>query len=437
VTDEAATVQRYLEAMQTTFGFSRGGLGTSKGKPTPEMQKHGGVAWRALRDARVYHVDPSMYGEIYEACDRYTTEEIAGLNYEKQPLPNERSGVDSRNERYSPEEVAHHVEAVRAASKRAPWPEWLPFDAMFFGYGKGIPLQQHQLASKLSGSPMVNDVVQGWLTGHLVTAEGHVWEFLSALTMDNYRASLLNLTQGAPHDAPLVYSFLPFRQPDTGWNHTFELTPWVVPTLIQVFKDQMQVIEETEIPKPFRRQMRRKRKRFGMKGGFVPPPFYILNVETSVIRERARGSLYPSPVYVRSYRTDVEAHDRCYIRRGPLPIDGDKLATLHDRGYQVFTTTDVDPVTQAKLVRRQKPLKKPGEWLAIKTIKIEQHMSPSDDSLPYVPALRRLPKRARRSVKPDGCEPKLMSGRPQGTHPMYQETYERRVCVPENSEDPA
>lgn len=114
-------------------------------------------------------------------------------------------------------------------------------------------------------------------------------------------------------------------------------------------------------------------------------------MQSHVVRERVVKNLGKPPA-PRRYKTDVRGHERCRIRRGPLPIDPKLAEKLQHRGYKLFTVNPLDQETFQKLSERGFAYKKSDEWLAVKASWIKDHLSSVDPNLPYVPAVRKLGK---------------------------------------------
>jgi hypothetical protein len=88
-----------------------------------------------------------------------------------------------------------------------------------------------------------------------------------------------------------------------------------------------------------------------------------------------------------SYRHDRRGHERCYVRRGPLPLDGKRKAKLERAGYKIWTVGALDAETHQRLAERELPPKRTEEWLALLTRWID-HQVVGAPGLPYIPAVR-------------------------------------------------
>jgi hypothetical protein len=86
------------------------------------------------------------------------------------------------------------------------------------------------------------------------------------------------------------------------------------------------------------------------------------------------GSAGLLPKWKLDHRVDCREHDRCYIRRGKLPISTDERSLLEGRGYTIYTDRkDVSPRDARRFNRRRIPHPDGIDWVAIRTIRIPQH----------------------------------------------------------------
>ncbi len=83
-----------------------------------------------------------------------------------------------------------------------------------------------------------------------------------------------------------------------------------------------------------------------------------------------------------------------------MPMDEKTREKLLKRGYQVYAESVVPPEVEAKIAARGKPARAPGEWVAVLSWWRESFVSPKDESLPLVRAVReakRVPSRKKGS----------------------------------------
>lgn len=80
------------------------------------------------------------------------------------------------------------------------------------------------------------------------------------------------------------------------------------------------------------------------------------------------------PKWKLDHRVDCREHDRCYIRRGRMPISTDERSLLEGRGYAIYTDCkDVSQRDAKRFNRRRIPHPDGIDWVAIKTIRVPEH----------------------------------------------------------------
>jgi len=138
--------------------------------------------------------------------------------------------------------------------------------------------------------------------------------------------------------------------------------------------------------------MMKKLRKQGALSMAVPPPFYVVNLSDSFIREK-KASIFPPRPRDWKHRWDVRGHSSIRVARGALGTLTEKeRADLTKRGYKIFEGADPDPVLVAELGRRHMPPKRVDEWMAVLcTWKTAYIKGPKDK--PYVPAAHRVPER--------------------------------------------
>lgn len=328
------------------------------------------LAWVALRDARVFHFDPMRWCEIYHAMDRFCTEVISGYDYRPPKL--DAQGHQLHPDDVPEEESEAHALALMSASPGAPYPEQFPFDSIFIGLGQGINLSDMQAMSKFHPRQLPDNLVRASVVGVVMTTTGYVWEVFKLQLSDDPG-----------------YTLLQHRTPE-GWRQTIDLAPWYNPVLVETINDHKTFVVEG-YPGDLQKKVRHSRKFMGLNPGrsgkfWTPPPFYRVQLQDKLVTKRIEN-LKPAIRRQLQYRHDVRGHERCYVRRGALPLADDKRSELVERGYKVFESLKPDDETNARLFKRGYALKKPDEWLALMAVWVDDHMR-GDESLPYIPALR-------------------------------------------------
>ncbi len=340
-----------------------------------KRQRETTLLWTWLRDARIFHLPLEVYKTYYQEADRYTTEQ-AGLEY--QPPGKPRENIPQ-------EETKQYVRFMRHQPREIPYPDQFPFPRTYLGFGGGIPFPAENLSAR-APKVLQDRIVSGLLLGCLLTEDGNAYGFVRAI-LDNGN--------------PVVW--VDEYHKDGEWVSIgfLGLEPWVLPALINLINEQRTFIVQTGMPKEARDSFKENRRKLGLRGDHVPPPYYVLRVESKVIQDQTQRAFPPRPSgYHKSYRSDVRGHERCVIRRGPLPLSDKDMAKLKKMEYVVFTLNPLDEETFRKLSQRGLGYKRSDEWLAIKTTWVTDHQSPKDPKLPYVPAVRKLGNVRIRAKKP-------------------------------------
>lgn len=137
-------------------------------------------------------------------------------------------------------------------------------------------------------------------------------------------------------------------------------------------------------------QLFRKKLSKTHPGRQVPESFYYLKLPTEFkAREKYIKDL-TAGVRKLLFRHDRKAHLRMKIARGPLPLDADVHAKLTKRKYTIITEGQAPDNVANELLRRNQPLRLPGEWIAYLPIQV-RHTTVGDDSLPYRKGVNVLP----------------------------------------------
>lgn len=365
---EQQSVEHYMEALQNAFGLTR--LYSGSGKPNE--QRDAIFLYNCLREARVFHIDSEMVNSLVDQVGRYVTEDLAGLDYDNY----------ENYEKLPPEEKRKLDMTIGRLAQDAPYPEKFPFEVVFLGYGDGIPAPGFAIRDK-APKAIRDDIRHGKICGHLMTDTGEVYGILKAWVV-NYETP-----QGS-----WVLWFDPERINGV-WPRAADTEPWMLPMVINIINEHRTFVLEQSMPSEMRKDYKRNRKGMGIKDkdkkkwGYTPPPYYTLKLKSQVIKERVK-KLLPMPRKPKSYKTDVRGHERCRIKRGPLPMDPELAIKLRKLDYKIFTVEQLDAETLRRLHERDVPFKKSDEWLAIKVSWVDSYMSSLDPKLPYVPAVRKL-----------------------------------------------
>ncbi len=356
---EDQSVETYLELVSNCLKYSREAA-------TPEARAECLRNYMVLKEARVFHIGQPTYIAVHQEADRYTTT-TAGFEYDE---PNSGKPIPHRDNQ-------QYVNFFLHEAKHQHFPETFPFPCIFLGYGSGLKLPEHTIDLK-APSTLRDHMEEIFLLGHVVTSDG--------LALSCLRGTIRNPAD----DRAYVLWFDEARNEGGGWTRGLDLEPWILPHLIKLINSYRTFVVETELSGQVRKGIKENKKPLGVDDyKFMPRPYYTLRLQSNVIREAIRKQL-GKPPKPKLYKTDVRGHERCRIRRGPIPIDPKLAAKLEKRGYRIFTANQLDQETYERLGERGMAYKRADEWLAVKASWVKDHLSSSNPNLPYIPAVRKL-----------------------------------------------
>jgi hypothetical protein len=358
-----ATLKNYLAIVEALLQVARGDEGSLRSLDGSELDKGTQFArrlWAVMKNSRVFDFRPEDWILANRAADVYTTEKIAKLDWTPEgapPPPQEEQGI--------------FRERINEAGARVPFPDPLPFEAVYIGLGHGVPLDP-VMALARAGLPH-RTVVGAALLGYVIwgTDGGWVAEVIQIIEPeDNFMLPSVVCMNGVWHEPML------------------SLAPWIITHLVGVINDHRQLIVETKPTANQRHTWQKKGKQLKVPT-LIPKPYYIVRLRKEIIEEtgkRTRDNLSRISREL-SYRHDRRGHERCYIRRGKLPLEQKDLKKLTDAGYKVWTIDEPDSNAYRQLMERRQPPKSPEEWVAILTRWIDPMVVGPEDK-PYIPAIR-------------------------------------------------
>jgi hypothetical protein len=264
-------------------------------------------------------------------------------------------------------------------------PEKVPFNVMWIGIERGVDMKRHDSTwlKRIYQEKVFHDVEDD------IILLGYHVQYNSPDKYDERSASFIIQElyyiekNGKVAIIPkvFIYNFAEKR-----WNITEDGPGMlIVQMIIDIINDHKRFIVEKGKGKKSQKALRKASKKAGSIG-YVPAPYYVVRLKDELVEDIARDEHGSRPRFL-SHRYDRRGHERCYVRRGPLPLDPELYAKLQKAGYKIFTTADPDAETYRRLMRRQMKPKSHDEWLAILTKWIEATVC-GDESLPYVPAVR-------------------------------------------------
>lgn len=308
--------------------------------------------WAWMKNARIFELDPFVYGEVYHAVDVWTTEVIAGLEWTSEgEIPKE--------------ETEHHLRAVHSAGVHVPYPEKLPFEFTWIGYKEGVFLRPHQGLLRLGSNP--HQLTKVRIVGHLMTHHRESYEVSAGETPNGEVMFVINQVHEGQR-----------------WIFPWMMHPWILNSMVNAINANQTLLLEGERSFAYKRMFEKARKKFKLKM-WPPPMWYPVNLKSELITGEYQAQLEIHREY--SHRWDVRAHERVRVRRGPLPVADSLRRDLLRRGYRLFETDITEDDTLEKLRKRGLRGKGPEEWVAVLTSWVDEHMK-GPETAPYVPAVR-------------------------------------------------
>lgn len=361
------------------------------------------VLWARMRAARLFNIPAVLMEDTYDEVAGYVGS-LVRLGEEDELSPEEGTDLLIR-------EGCEH-----------PFPEQLPFDHCLLLYawngrkadGSKIDPNLDQIASVVSAGIVLDDEQLAWrfgsaavprlreqgvwsVLGHLVSHDGEAWELLRwtrlGIPGTNVKLTtdmLANLDDTT--DVGIATGFAVTRLRDTEkWWSPLSMTPWALSAVINMINDYKTLVVDK--PKTSDRLKTRSWAKKRRLKNVRPPMFYGIMLQDNVVFTDAVRNQFTSngrQSYL-NYRSDVRGHERCRIRRGPMPMGPAERHKYLSRGYTLYEhLMDLDSEDEKRLRERGMPLKERGEWLAIKTTWVDSYMKGPEDA-PYRPAIRHLP----------------------------------------------
>lgn len=305
--------------------------------------------WARMRNARVFEIPVDVYNGL-----RSSALGTADRLMEATP------GLKGLKE----------TDQLRLLGDSLGMPEHMPFEQMYIGIGKGVQLPREVAMVRVPPKLCDGDLLYVNLLGYLVSEpDGVVVELLHVvLKGDDFILPMIERAAGT-------------------WVSGWMLVPWIVHGLVNLINEHsVVVLEKHKLSREVRKDIRKMSKKAGGDVANIPKPYYKLRMKRGVVQKDDFKKVIPESRKL-TYRHDRRGHERCYIRRGPLPLDAEVRTGLKDGGYRIYELERLSAEDAERLLSRELPGKSVEEWMAIKTVWIDdQVIGPKDG--PYVPAVR-------------------------------------------------
>lgn len=342
--------------------------------------------WARMSQARIVDLGAKQFMDLYHEIDVWTTEQLIGEEWKEVGDP---TGPMYDEGRFDP---TRYRKILEEAGRDLPLDvEHLPFEHTFFMPGPGdMSFSRLQSAGRYGADHPVA------LAGFLVSHDGLVSEIGVAYEYDESMAG----------NGKIFYLVESVRRMANSniWPTPATLVPWLVPALIAYVNEYRKFVVE----RPPNQDLRRKYRAAGLalkKKRPIPQPYYTVYLKSEKIIETWESMVKkskPGTSFEYGHRFDVRGHERCYIRRGPLPLEEKDRKKLIARGYTVYTINPMTNEDMYRLTERGLPPKSRNEWLAIKTKWIDADIRPHRPGLPYIPAVRKPSKKERPELRRTG-----------------------------------
>lgn len=254
-------------------------------------------------------------------------------------------------------------------------PPFAPFDNVYVGFTGGLVVDTHGEAW--------NEVHQ-----RLWNAFGFDVMSLSlvGLTIQRESASAWVNVAGYYKNGDFALSSMPFILYEEGkWNKA-EINSFIgVDVVLGVCQMLHAPQKKYKVTPGLVAESRRRAK--GQRRA-IPKPYYVIHPGSHYCVPKVRRKLKRRGGDSLAYRHDRMAHERVLVHRGISLSTKDKQIMV-DRGYRVYD--DGNPTVPApdlhRLLSREHPMRKEGEWLAVKGVNVSACVVGRED-LPYIPAVR-------------------------------------------------
>lgn len=357
---EADVLSAYFESCDSARSQASGDVIGFDGIDSETARQRARLAWSFLYRARVFVVDPVIYAACYRKADMYTCD-LAGLEW---------NGSEANEE-----EAEKLFFVCNEQAQKISFPEKLPFDSVFLGYGKELHLTSMQASLRVTYNAIYEMGIQEMrLFGHLLGICGDTQMAFAAVHMKGKNVNGVGLV--------LTY----FNQDPDPWAQPFNLDPWVLPMLVDAINNKTHLtIEQPTLGMKLDRKTLLKRH-----GGTLPlpMPYYRVTLRDTFAEEAIRRFPHPGRSLLWSHRWDVSAHDCVRVVKGKLPLDIKTRARLMKRGYRVFDLQPI-PSEDLKKLEKRRIRRDPDEWLAILVYRRDHYIKGPSDK-PYIPARRVL-----------------------------------------------
>lgn len=311
--------------------------------------------WRRVRDARVFHIDVSLWEALYD---------------KGQVWWKDTTGTDLMVEDHQD----HHLETddprlIALAERAAFDSSKLPFDYIFITWGAAIhiaparwPFYHVPEASEEIGAP----VLRVYRMGFLLSYTGDIYEIACAEFGHSEKDFTCNL---------MLYSA---HTPDRLWVRPDYAFP-LVGSLDAINSHGQKVVRDFT--------MSYELKKYAASQGFsMAPPkeYYEVTLRDDLFEDAV--SKYPIQPKNWHHRWDVRGHTRTLIQVRKKPLLPETKVKWLNKGWSV-SETELPAAAQEFFKKKKLFVDWTNSWVATKQVWVDPHIKGPADK-PYVPAVR-------------------------------------------------
>lgn len=328
---------------------------------------------QGLRTARIFEIPCELYLAFYHQADKYTTEQIAGVEW-----------MPANSEEWTEDRMTsmEFIQCVNDAGTRLEMPDKRPFDSFYFAYNPTLVLKDTMFSIYGLDSEAIRETVRrAELIGHLV--------------MGDLVVTCMELRY---YNGRHAFSYMVEHYQDE-WVMPYTLAPWVVTGLIDWVNDHQTIVHDDTKTASYMRDARKHIRQFHLKRD-APPPFYTVYMRDIVVNKSVRKTFTSrfKKIIDWSHRWEVRGHFMVRVKRGQIPIDAKLEKVLKKRKYKIYTEEQPPFEIWQKLEARQIPPKKANEWIAVLVSFRDDFLKGPEDK-PLIPSVRKSARYANESAE--------------------------------------
>ena len=370
----ALLADRGYQRSLTPIANYLGCLGSYSGPVDHEHSEPGTLAsaHEALRDARIFDLGMSL-------CDFHALAYELIANLYGVQMPDVSTNASFQHPKRDSEKLRSFVDALfnLPASMLPSPPTKRPFESMFLHWagpkytriGSGLRVS---IGGTITGKDFLKGDAVGSPMGLLISPE-RIVEYMLVHKPDEL-------------DTMLTVHVLHWTSSE-GWRKPQTAMPWIVACIVAYLNGHNTLVRG-KLDKRAQHDVMKMSKKF-VGGPVRPRDYYTLVMHRQTLDESVLKLRQQLHKRVHKYRVDVRGHESCRVLRGRLPLSDKDEKKLRERGYRLYINTELSAEDAERMAHRDMPVRRPDEWIAVLSWWRDNFMSPSNEDLPYVPAVRK------------------------------------------------